>query len=52
MLFLNIAFINVDFPTPEFPENAFIFPFNASFKSSIPSSPFATVFITLYPIFS
>ena len=24
---LNIALISVDFPTPEFPENAFIFPF-------------------------
>ena len=49
---LNIAFVNVDFPTPEFPENAFMLFFNVSFNCSIPSSPFATVFITLYPIFS
>ena len=48
---LNNAFINVDFPTPEFPENAFILPFNAFFNSSIPIFSFATVFITLYPIF-
>ena len=49
---LNIAFINVDFPTPEFPENTFIFPYNTSFKFCIPSCSFAIVSITLYPTFS
>ena len=51
VLLLNIAFINVDFPTPEFPEKALVSPFNTFFTSSIPTFSFATVSITLYPIF-
>ena len=47
---LNILFSNVDFPTPELPENALILFFKHSFNSSIPSALFAIVFITLYPI--
>ena len=52
---LNIAFINVDFPTPEFPENALTLFFNCFFSSCIPDKLFscslAIVSITVYPIF-
>ena len=40
---LKIAFINVDFPTPEFPENAFILFFNTFLNFSIPFLFFASV---------
>ena len=43
----KIPFINVDFPTPEFPENAFILFFNSSFSLSIPFLFLASVFKTL-----
>mgnify|MGYP007006968462 CR=1 FL=1 len=46
---LNIAFIRLDFPTPEFPENTLTLFFNISFTSSIPLFSFALVTITLYP---
>ena len=62
---LNIALISVYFPTTEFPENAFIFPFNFFSSSCIPvddviffddissafSNSFAIVSINVYPMF-
>ena len=50
IVFPNSEFINVDFPTPEFPENAVTLFFKYFFISSTPMLFLASVFITSYPM--